>query len=104
MILQWYFVQQNARFDVAWDENLSAIAISTGVKYTIVGGELNSDHSAALNVDQNTAPVYVDGEEKEVLSYNINGNTYFKIRDIADMVGFDVDWDGDTQTVVIRTN
>ena len=56
----------NARFDVAWDENLSAIAISTGVKYTIVGGELNSDHSAALNVDQNTAPVYVDGEEKEV--------------------------------------
>ena len=55
----------NARFDVAWDENLSAIAISTGVKYTIVGGELNSDHSAALNVDQNTAPVYVDGEEKE---------------------------------------
>lgn len=50
------------------DENLSAIAISTGVKYTIVGGELNSDHSAALNVDQNTAPVYVDGEEKEVLS------------------------------------
>ena len=94
----------NARFDVAWDENLSAIAISTGVKYTIVGGELNSDHSAALNVDQNTAPVYVDGEEKEVLSYNINGNTYFKIRDIADMVGFDVDWDGDTQTVVIRTN
>ncbi len=48
-------------------------------------------------------PVYVDGEEK-VLSYNINGNTYFKIRDIADMVGFDVDWDGDTQTVVIRTN
>ncbi len=36
-----------------------------GVKYTIVGGELNSDHSAALNVDQNTAPVYVDGEEKK---------------------------------------
>ena len=94
----------NARFDVAWDENLSAIAISTVVKYTIVGGELNSDHSAALNVDQNTAPVYVDGEEKEVLSYNINGNTYFKIRDIADMIGFDVDCDGDTQTVVIRTN
>ena len=78
MILQWYFVQQTHVFDVAWDENLSAIAISTGVKYTIVGGELNSDHSAALNVDQNTAPVYVDGEEKEVLSYNINGNTYFK--------------------------
>lgn len=92
-----------ARFDVAWDENLSAITISKGVKYTIVGGELSADNGAALNVEQNSAPVYVDGEEKEVLSYNINGNTYFKIRDIGDMVGFAVDWDGDAQAVIIRT-
>lgn len=92
-----------ARFDVAWDESLSAIAISTGKKYTIVGGELSEDGSAALNVEQNSAPVYVDGNEKEVLSYNINGSTYFKIRDISDMVGFAVDWDGDAQAVIIRT-
>lgn len=92
-----------ARFDVAWDEYLSAITISKGVKYTIVGGELSADNGAALNVEQNSAPVYVDGEEKEVLSYNINGNTYFKIRDIGDMVGFAVDWDGDAQAVIIRT-
>lgn len=94
----------NTRFDVEWDESLSAIAISTGVKYTIVGGELSQNQTAALNVDQNTAPVYVDGSEKDVLSYNINGNTYFKIRDIGEMVGFTVDWDGETQSVIIRTN
>lgn len=92
-----------SRFDVAWDESLSAIAISKGVKYTIVGGELSEENSTALNVEQNSAPVYVDGEEKEVLSYNINGNTYFKIRDIGDMVGFGVDWDGDAQAVIVRT-
>ena len=92
-----------ARFDVAWDEGLSAITISRGVKYTIVGGELSEENGAALNVSENSAPVYVDGEEKEVLSYNINGNTYFKIRDIGDMVGFTVDWDGDAQAVIIRT-
>ena len=92
-----------ARFDVAWDESLSAIAISRGVKYTIVGGELSEENGTALNVEQNSAPVYVDGEEKEMLSYNINGSTYFKIRDIGDMVGFTVDWDGDAQAVIIRT-
>ncbi len=91
------------RFEVAWDEYLSAITISTGIKYTIVGGELSGERDAALNVEQNSAPVYVDGEEKETLSYNINGSTYFKIRDIADMVGFEVDWDGDAQAVIIRT-
>lgn len=91
------------RFDVAWDENYNAVAISRGVKYTIVGGELSDDSGAALNVSQSSAPVYVDGEEKEILSYNINGNTYVKIRDIADMVGFVVDWDGETQSIILRT-
>lgn len=91
-----------SRFDVAWDEALSAITISRGVKYTIVGGEL-SEEGAALNVSENSAPIYVDGEEHEILSYNINGNTYVKIRDIAEMAGFTVDWDGDAQAIIIRT-
>lgn len=93
----------SARFDVSWDEGLSAIAISRGVKYSIVGGELSSDGGAALNVSENNAPIYVDGAEKELMGYNINGNTYFKIRDIGDMVGFAVDWDGDAQAVILRT-
>jgi hypothetical protein len=93
----------SSRFDVAWDENLSAIAISKGERYTAVGGELSKESGTALNVEQNSAPVYVDGSEKEVLSYNINGNTYFKIRDIAEMVGFEVDWDSEEQAVIIKT-
>lgn len=91
------------RFDIAWDESLSAIAISRGRKYTIVGGELSEESGTALNVSENSAPVYVDGEEVELLSYNINGNTYVKIRDIGDMVGFNVDWDGEAQAIIINT-
>ena len=92
-----------SRFDVSWDQYLGGIAISRGVKYTIVGGELSGERETALNVSQNNAPVYVDGEERNMMSYNINGNTYFKIRDISDMIGFSVDWDGSQQAVVIRT-
>lgn len=93
----------SSRFDVAWDESLSAIAISKGVKYSIVGGELNNDSTAALDVSENSAPIYVDGVEQELHGYNINGNTYFKIRDIGEMVGFEVDWDGEAQAVILRT-
>lgn len=93
----------DSRFNVEWDETLSAVSVTTGEKYVIVGGELSSDEGSALNVEQNSAPIYVDGTEREFLSYNINGSTYFKIRDIGDMAGFGVDWDGDTQTVIIRT-
>ncbi len=92
-----------SRFDVSWDSSLGGIRISRGVKYTIVGGELSGDNETALNVNQSSAPVYVDGEAREMLSYNINGSTYFKIRDISDMVGFSVDWDGEQQAVIIRT-
>ncbi|MCC8169014.1 MAG: hypothetical protein LIO59_01285, partial [Oscillospiraceae bacterium] len=35
----------SAKFDVEWDENLNAISILTGIKYTIVGGELDDDYS-----------------------------------------------------------
>lgn len=93
----------DARFDVAWDEVLGGISIKRGQKYTIVGGELSTNNETALTVDESTAPVFVDGTERDMLSYNINGNTYFKIRDISDMVGFAVDWDGEAQAVVIRT-
>lgn len=93
----------DSKFNVEWDETLSAVSVTTGEKYEIIGGELSEDDGSSLNVEQNSAPIYVDGEEHEFLSYNINGSTYFKIRDIGDMAGFGVDWNGDTQTVVIRT-
>lgn len=92
-----------ARFNVEWDEDLSAIAISTGIKYVVVGGELDDDSSLALEVEENSAPIYVDGDEREVTAYNINGSNYFKIRDLADMVGFEVDWDGEAQAIILRT-
>lgn len=92
-----------SRFDVSWDPNLGGVTISRGVKYTIVGGELSGERETALNVNQSSAPVYVDGGARDMMSYNINGNTYFKIRDISDMIGFSVDWDGAQQAVIIRT-
>ena len=35
--------------------------------------------------------------------YNIAGNNYFKLRDIGTLVGFGVEWNGETQTVEINT-
>ena len=56
-----------------------------------------------INVEENSAPIYADGEKVKMTAYNINGSTYFKIRDLADIVGFSVDWDGDRQAVIITT-
>jgi hypothetical protein len=94
----------NSKFNVGWDQSRSAVTISLGEKYEIAGGELEKGVISTTNdIEENTAPVYVDGVEKDVKCYNISGNNYFKIRDLADMIGFNVNWDEATQTVEIIT-
>lgn len=94
-----------ARFDVEWDKSLNAVSITTGVKYTIQGGELSDDNSAGEpQIELNASPIYVDGAQVDLETYNINGSTYFKIRDLADLLGFRVDWNEATQTILLTTN
>ena len=93
-----------SRFDVGWDRNRSAITIELDEKYTIIGGELEeSSITTTMDIEESNAPIYVDGREKDATCYNIGGYTYFKIRDIADLVGFSVNWNEATQTVEIET-
>lgn len=47
-------------------------------------------------VNPNTYPVLVDGQEVGIEGYNINDNTYFKLRDIGDKMGFSVDFADNT--------
>lgn len=90
-----------ARFAVDWDQNLNAISLSTGIKYTPIGSELTDDTSTTLSISKTIAPIYVDGEKTNVVTYTINDSTYIKIRDLGDMVGFLVGWNSETQTVEI---
>lgn len=93
----------NCKFNVEWDQRRNCIAVETGVKYVITGGELDNNDSVLLDITENTAPIYVDGKESSLTAYTINESNYFKIRDLADMIGFSVDWDSATDTVVITT-
>ena len=93
------------KFNVEWSNALNGILITTDKKYDIVGGELSeNDSSGIMSIEANTAPVFVDGKECDLVAYNINGSNYFKIRDIGDLMGFGVDWDEENQTIVISAN
>ncbi|MDO5399171.1 MAG: stalk domain-containing protein [bacterium] len=93
-----------SQFNVGWDSSNSAITIELGEKYQIIGGELEETViSTTMDIEENSAPIYVDGREQNVKCYNIGGYSYFKIRDLADLAGFDVNWNESTQTVEITT-
>lgn len=51
----------------------------------------------------NQAPIYVDGTRVDLTAYNIGGYNYFKLRDIADLVDFGVEWDPETSSIQIDT-
>ena len=90
------------RFSVSWDEERNAISITTGRKYTPVGGELSGTGSlSGAEVSYNKVTLIVNGQKKTLDAYNIDGNNYFKIRDLADIIGFTVGWDSVSGTVTI---
>ena len=48
--------------------------------------------------------IYLDGEETQFTAYHIDGNNYFKLRDIGQTFDFGVTWDGAKNTIVIDTS
>src|SRR5690606_2781861 len=93
------------RFEVTWDGSKNAINLITGKTYTAVGNELamlpywNNTKTAIPN----TSTVLLDGKEIKLTTYTIDGYNYFKLRDIASMFDFFVDWDSNYRTVIIET-
>jgi len=94
-----------SQFEVEWDGELQAISLTTGLEYTIVGGEMNEAYGTQAMAIRNTdVAVYIDAEAAELLSYNIGGNNFFMLRDLGQALGFEVDWDYEAEAVLISTN
>lgn len=95
----------NKKFDVIWDANINSIKLISNEKYTIVGGELSDVADKIIpKIEPNSSPIVLDGTSITLDAYNIEGSTYFKIRDIGDIIHFNIDWDNNTQTIVIITD
>jgi hypothetical protein len=91
-------------FEVTWDGANNAINLISNKPYTPVGGELAKGDGTAKVATPTTSKIYKDGKEISLTAYNINGNNYFKLRDIAKAFDIGVTWDGATNTVVIDTS
>jgi uncharacterized repeat protein (TIGR02543 family) len=91
------------RFEVTWDGINNAINLISNAPYTPVGGELVKGDGQPKTAELTTSTIYKDGKRIYPTAYTINGNNYFKLRDIAEAFGIGVDWDGATNTVIINT-
>ena len=65
--------------------------------YTSVGGELTPGDGVTRTAHSSSAFLTLDGVPIKATCYNIDGNNYFKLRDITDALDCRVEWDGDNQ-------
>ena len=91
-------------FEVKWDSKNNAINLISNTPYTPVGGELAKGDGKAKVANPTTSKIYKDGKEISLTAYTINGNNYFKLRDIAKAFNIGVTWDGTTNTIGIDTS
>ena len=91
------------QFAVGYDNGTSAITLTSGDPYTIVGGELSNGAGKAKPAVPTTSKIYVNGNETPFTAYNIGGNNYFKLRDVAEAFNIGVGYDNATKVITIDT-
>lgn len=92
-----------SQFGVSFDATLGMVLVTTGESYIPVGGEMVIGVDKSSTAVKSTQKLYIDGKIASISSYNIGGNNFFKLRELGDALGFGVDFDIDTGTVLITS-
>ena len=89
-------------FDVIWNQNKNQVEIITGKDYSSAE-ESNSSLDYTVEAIPSNSKLIIDGKETNVTAYSINGNNYYKLRDLGEALGFDVYWKETTGNIFIYT-
>ena len=92
-----------SEFSVGWDGEKKVISVVTGEAYEPNGSELDlSAGDKSATAVPSTQTLLINGVERGDLSaYNIGGNNFFKLRDLGDALGFQVNYDKETNTAIV---
>lgn len=90
------------QFAIGWDGGSSSIRISTGRHYVLTGEELGELPTAPAKAVRAEEALLVDGVSKSPATYLIGQNHYYRLRDLAGLLGLGIDWDANTKTVLLE--
>ena len=109
----------DSNFNVTWQQHRISVILTLGEAYRPLGGEmLQGDGTQKLATPSENnmfavphAVIETDIENGVLDNYSvtaeaflINDYNYFKLRDLGEIVGFDVDWDPQSNTILISTD
>ncbi|WNX86556.1 SpoIID/LytB domain-containing protein [Agathobaculum sp. NTUH-O15-33] len=94
----------SAQFNVVWNSKDNQIELASKTNYEKVGGEMTPAEGTVIkNCTPSDSTILLDGKKIELDGYRVNGNNYYKVRDVGEKLGFGVDWDKQSQTVLLTS-
>lgn len=91
------------QFEITWNGEKRAINLISNKAYTLIGSEMAKGDGKEKVPVINTSRIYKDGVEVSLIAYTINGNNYFKLRDVAQSFNIGITWNEAARTIGIDT-
>ena len=92
------------QFAVGWDGTSSNVRINVGRHYVPTGDELGAPPTERASAERAASTILADGESKTPTTYIIAQSHYYRLRDLADILGLKIEWDANTKTITLEPN
>lgn len=93
------------KFNVKWNKEADAVEIISNSEYESDGSELKiKDNLGKSNSNKTKSKILYDGKELDVDVYNINGNNYFKLRDLNEKLDIFTGYNNKTKIIEMDTS
>jgi len=91
----------SAQFSVGWDGAANVITLVSGEAYQSTGNELGGHRIGIATATPTDSSVFLNGQRVNFGAFNIGGYNFFRLRDLATVLGFEVEWIAETSTILI---
>lgn len=93
-----------SQFNVVYDETSNLISVTTGEAYEKQPGDLAIGADKSASAVRSAQSLQIDGKTVTGLAaFNLADNNFFKLRDLGDALGFTVEYDQTTNTMVVTS-
>ena len=93
-----------SQFEVGYNQATSTVSITTGEAYTPTGMELTTGVDNSSTAHPSSQTILIDGAAHgELTVYNIGGNNFFQLRELGNILDFEVDYDSVSNTAIVRS-
>ena len=93
-----------AQFSVGWDGETGVVSIVPGAPYAPEEGDLRIGADKSASAQPSGQTVTIDGfERRDLTAFNLEGNNFFRLRDLGEALGFAVDYDAAANAAIVTT-